>query len=38
MPIDRLHHADPGERYRPAVLRRLSEAMRGGFNLFQSAF
>ena len=33
-PIDRLHHADQGEHHRPAVLRRLSDAMRGGLNLF----
>jgi hypothetical protein len=38
MPIDRLHHADPGEYHRSAVLRRLSDAMRGGLNLFHSVF
>ena len=36
MPIDRLHHAHPGEDHRAAVLCGLSDAMRGGLNLLHS--
>ena len=34
MPIDRLHHANLGEQQRAAIFCGLSDAMRGGLNLF----
>jgi hypothetical protein len=33
MSVDRLHHADPGELHRAAILRGLGDAMRGALNL-----
>ncbi len=38
MPVDRLHHAHPGEHHRAAILRGLGDAMRGGLNLFHPVF
>jgi hypothetical protein len=35
-PVDRLHHAHPGELHRAAILRGLGDAMRGGLNLFHA--
>jgi hypothetical protein len=36
MPVDRLHHADPGELHRAVVLRGLGDAIRGGSYLFHA--
>jgi hypothetical protein len=38
VPVDRLHHAHPGELHWTAILCRFSDAMRGGLNLFHLVF
>jgi hypothetical protein len=38
VPIDRLHHAHPGEHDRTIILRGLGDGMRGGLHLFHSMF